>query len=1839
MKRTLIALLVAGSFIARHSSGAQIPSFDPFADASSVAGGTTYTYPGFLSHQTNVMGDQWYAINTGSANANSNLTTSVTLTNFSLSYPGLPPSTGNAVVVPRGTTGMGARIYLTNGPSPISAINYSYGTNANVTVYYSMVLQVANIASLSTTGDFCFGFNNQQTIADQSNNPGNSAGKIWFRKSGTGYNLGVSKMGNNVTTQVTWDSTLRAVTDTNFVVVGYTINGANNTSDDVVKLWINPDSSTFGNAASQPAATVTGAQAADTDQNNGGMDNFFVGVRSASQPDMLIFDEFRMGTDWGQVTGGPLVKPLPASGSVIFGSNIVLSTKGSGNGLTPTYHWQRNGVNLSDGGSISGSQTQSLTITAASQNNAGTYTFVAGNSYGSATSSPEVLTVTGDPRILTQPTDQSAPPNSAVTFSVVAVGTPTLTYSWTQNGNVIHDGTAGSGMVISGSTTANLTLSNIKLSDSGSLFACTIQNGVGNSITSSNATLIVQDPAVTLQPQSTNINYQSTANFSVAALGSGTLTYRWQLNGANLADGPAASGSGATISGSGTTVLTVQSAGYADAGSYACVVKNGANATATSSAAVLTVNDPIIVTQPVSTSVLAGATGTLSVAANGTPTVTYQWRKGTNALADGPTANGSTISGSTTSALTISASAAADSGSYNVVVSGPSGQVVTSTNAVFTSVVAASITSLTPATRTQRVGDHLAFVVTPGGTGPFSYTWSQNGTVIPAATSSALNLTNIQLSSAGTYSVTISNAAGTGPSASATLNVSANYMRLSAGNLVVTRIGDGAQSLNNSTGNTLYLDQFQPDGTYVNTIMVPDQPTSSWGSQSIAGRDLGQNVMLSTLGSGADANYEAILTRSANQNFLNFCAYNCSIPAPNNPINGAADIRGIAAVNAVGFYQLAYTNSGLYSGGNQFIRSVCSDDGLIDFWTTGAASSAGIKYVQVGVANYAGGSGIPALSGSNPGTRVVDIVSGNVVFSDSQGNIGLNAFDGLPKPAAGSVSSAFILSEVGSPVDFVASFDQQTVYIADDRGWDGTQNGGGIERWDTNSATGGWSFSYSLNPNVGTATNGALCLTANFGASGAWGPGVNGAIIYATTVGKPNSLVAIVDNGPSSPAALLAAAGPNQMLRGVRFGPADAPVQIASQPQGQTNFVGQPITLSVVVTGDAPFTYQWQKNGGDIAGATGSTLVLSNPQTSDSGSYTVTISDPLPSTANSDVAVISILAVPPTIITPLQSRVETVGDHMAFVANVAGSAPFTYLWKKNGSTINGATSSVLALANIQLGDSGTYDVTINNANGQTSSSATLTVMTGYQQLYPTNIVAVRVSDGAQGLSAVTGNTIYLDQYTPSGGYVNTIMLPDTLPSALVASGGAPDALYESVMTLSQNGAFLNIGGFNTSQPYTGPGGVGSGNVTIRGMGAIDMYGYFTLALTNLGLYNAGTQFRSAVSSDGISQFWTTGVASSVAGMKYVHNGGATTAIAGGLGGTRVVDITPHGNLAFTDAGDSGLTGLNALSGLPVAQAIPNLVINVGPTASPNDFSISPDVATVYIADDENFSNGTGNGGIQRWDNVGGTYVLSYTLATGGNSLGGARCLVVDYSANGSWGPGVTGAIIYATTSEASTNSIVRIVDNGAGSTGTVIATAGPNQLYRGMRFGPNAAPTVTILNPPQSQTVGLGGAATFTVSAAGGPFTYQWQLNGVNLTDGASPTASGAIIAGSTSPVLTVSHAGTADSGGNYSVIVSNPNPTGSATSTAAVLTVVFSQFGGGGASPVVVNSDHTVQLNFSGTAGSNYRVWGSADVTLKPVTSTWSLLGSGTFSGGADSFVDTNAPAFKQQFYTITIP
>lgn len=67
------------------------------------------------------------------------------------------------------------------------------------------------------------------------------------------------------------------------------------------------------------------------------------------------------------------------------------------------------------------------------------------------------------------------------------------------------------------------------------------------------------------------------------------------------------------------------------------------------------------------------------------------------------------------------------------------------------------------------------------------------------------------------------------------------------------------------------------------------------------------------------------------------------------------------------------------------------------------------------------------------------------------------------------------------------------------------------------------------------------------------------------------------------------------------------PASITSQPVGGLYTAGQSVTLSVTATGTEPITYQWQRNGTNLVGATGASYVINDLQASSAGTYTVVV--------------------------------------------------------------------------------------------------------------------------------------------------------------------------------------------------------------------------------------------------------------------------------------------------------------------------------------------------------------------------------------------------------------------------------------------------------------------------------------------------------------------------------------------------------------------------------------------------------------------------------------------------------
>ncbi len=430
----------------------------------------------------------------------------------------------------------------------------------------------------------------------------------------------------------------------------------------------------------------------------------------------------------------PSITAQPASQTVIAGQTATFSVTASGT-ATLSYQWKKNGT------AITGATSSSYTTPATQSSDSGSsFSVTITNSLGNITSNAATLTVNLPPSITTQPVSRTVTVGQTATFSVTATGSGTLTYQWAKNGTII-----------SGATSASYTTPASLASDNGASFTVTVTGNSGN-VTSNAALLAVNSPpSITTQPASQTVTAGQTATFSVSATGTATLTYQWKKNGTAITGATAASY---------TTPATVAG----DSGSSFTVTITNSVSSVTSNAATLTVNvPPTINTQPASQSVIAGQTATFTVAATGSGTLFYQWKK-----------NGTVISGATAASYTTPATVTGDTGSTFTVTINSSVGSKTSNAATLTVTAAPVAPSITtqPANQTVTVGQTATFSVTATGTATLTYQWKKNGTAITGATAASYTTPATVAGDTGSsFTVTITNSVSNVTSNPATLTV------------------------------------------------------------------------------------------------------------------------------------------------------------------------------------------------------------------------------------------------------------------------------------------------------------------------------------------------------------------------------------------------------------------------------------------------------------------------------------------------------------------------------------------------------------------------------------------------------------------------------------------------------------------------------------------------------------------------------------------------------------------------------------------------------------------------------------------------------------------------------------------------------------------------------------------------------------------------------------------------------------------------------------------------------------------------------------------------------------
>ena len=317
----------------------------------------------------------------------------------------------------------------------------------------------------------------------------------------------------------------------------------------------------------------------------------------------------------------------------------------------------------------------------------------------------------------------------------------------------------------------------------------------------------------------------------------------------------------------------------------------------------------------------------------------------------------------------------------------------------------------------------------------------------------------------------------------------------------------------------------------------------------------------------------------------------------------------------------------------------------------------------------------------------------------------------------------------------------------------------------------------------------------------------------------------------------------------------------------------------------------------------------------------------------------------------------------------------------------------------------------------------------------------------------TGTAVFLDEYTPTGTFVQSIPMPTALAGSnrrLTASGSATN---EGFLTLSSDGQYLALTGYDAALGTVGVASTISSAVQ-RVIGRVDATGAINTTTVFAG--TAGNSFsgggpRSVVSDAG-TNFWAVG---SVSGVQYITLG-ATSSTQVSNTATNLRGTNIFGGQLYISSG-AGTIRMGAVgTGTPTTsgQTITNLP-GFPATPAANGFFFADlnagvaGVDTLYVADD-------GANQILKYSLVGGTWVANGSVAaTAARGLTGS----VSGTTVTLFGTlGAAGTTLYKLVDATGYNATI------SGTT-TTIATAGTNKAFRGVALAPSSGPPNQAIVP------------------------------------------------------------------------------------------------------------------------------------------------------------------------------
>jgi uncharacterized repeat protein (TIGR03803 family) len=1251
------------------------------------------------------------------------------------------------------------------------------------------------------------------------------------------------------------------------------------------------------------------------------------------------------------------------------------------------------------------------------------------------------------------------------------------------------------------------------------------------------------------------------------------------------------------------------------------------------------VTPPVITAQPLDQAVFEGETAVFKIGTASNALLNFQWRRdagtGSSNLTD--IAN---VSGAGTSSLRITDVSPSDTGLYSAIVSNAAGTAVSS-NASLTIIPRRPRIVGQLANRTVLVGETATFAVTAIGSKPLFYRWQRNGINlndggnISGATTSDLTIANVSLSDAATYSVVVTNAIGSSTSAGATLTViSSNAPDVTLSSVYSFTGGiDGANpnGLTLATNGVLYGTAQHGGSNGLGTIFQLNSSGSPAGLYSFRGTNDGATPF-AALTQGPDGNfYGTAFQGGAYDNGTVFKitpagAFTTLVSL--NITNGDLPYAGLTLATDGNFY------GATYQGPTKGSLFKMTPGGLLTtIYTFTGTNDGGFPYASLVQAADGNLYGTTHKNDPNRFGTVFRITTNGIFttlvpFGSTNGAF---PYAALARGADGNLfgATAFGGSSSNGTIFKISPAGQFTNIYSFSGGYDGAQPMAALfQASDGNlygtTAKGG---AYGLGTIFRMLPDGTIMTLAHFN-------GFNGA-------------------NPRTPLA----DGPNGILYGTtQYGGAngqgtifrvsvDSAPQIITSPTNQTVFVGANANMSVIVTGGLPMSYQWKKNGinladgGNISGANTRTLNFNGVTAPNAAIYSVLVSNALGSAQSAD-AVLSVTSSPPIIVTQPTNVTISPGGAAIFAVNAIGNQPLSFQWRTNGvnvadgGNVSGSTSSALTVINATEANNATYSVLVGNALGSVpSTGALLTVIpasapgTRLTTLYafpPGSGNPTELALGTNGLlygAARTGDTVFSVSTNGTvtapvaslAGSTGFNVLAGLTPAAdgnlygTIFQGGANNAGV--VFRLTYAGAVSPLHAFATA-----PDGASPSAPLLQGSD-----GYLYGVTTQGGSNGFGTIFKVNPAGAFTTLYSFTngsdGNGSSAARLIQAKDGnfyGVTGAGASGKG--NIFKISPNGTLVnfYTFTGMDG-SGPNAL----VQGTDGNFYgTTAGNTIGPYQFyglifRITPNGEWTKL-----YALNTADGHLPLAGLVqasdGNFYGTTYYGGSGGGVGNGT---VFRIAPNGAFA-----TLVYFDFFNDGAQPISTLVEGPDGNLYGTTMRGGWGWDEGGTVFRLSYSSAPQIIMQPADQSVWPGGSATFYVTVAGAsPLYYQWQRNGINLTNGIG-------ISGSTSRILTLTNLTLANAGA-YSVVVSNS--LGSVTSAPGVLTVLFPP-----AFQTATKSNNSFALSWTAAQGQRYQLQYKTNLN----STNWFNLGSSITATGSTVTASDLIGSNPQRFYRVIL-